>query len=80
MEKSPTQLMLEAQRGQDIKVILRDTLEEHRHGKNMVVNVGLALGVSYATVYRWCEDLGIDIEEYRRPIPEDPAPSVGTSR
>ena len=31
------------------------------------------IGVTNATIYRWCEDLGIDINEYRCPV-------EGTSR
>ena len=71
MQKSPTQLLLEAQHHQDIKAILVECLETHRAGKNLVMRVGLELGVSDATVYRWCEDLGINIDEYRRPFIEE---------
>ena len=30
--------------------------------------VAVDLEVTDATVYRWCEELGIDIDEYRRPV------------
>ena len=47
--------------------ILRDTLEEYRGHRNQVARVAVALNLSNATVYNWCRDLGIDIDEYRRP-------------
>ena len=65
--KSPTQLMLEAQRQLDIKDILLESLESHRTRKSLVLFVAVDLGVSDVTVYRWCEDLGIALDEYRRP-------------
>ena len=67
VEKSPTQLMLEAQRRLDIRGIVLGSLQQHRAQKNLVLLVALDLGVSDVTVYRWCEDLGIDINDYRRP-------------
>ena len=30
--------------------------------------VSVDLGISDATLYRWCEQLGIDIGKYRRPV------------
>ena len=65
MQKSPTQLMLEAQRHLDIRDILLDLLKTYQGQKNLMMRVGVELGVSDATVYRWCEELGIDIKEYR---------------
>ncbi len=33
--------------------------------------VAVDLEVADATVYRWCEELGIDIDEYRRATPAE---------
>ena len=41
-------------------------LRKFRGRRNMLMLVSVELEVSDATVYRWCEDLGIDIDEYRR--------------
>ena len=71
MVKSPTQEKLEAQRNQDIREIVAGALERFRGRKNLLPLVAVDLGVSGMTVYRWCEDLGINIDEYRRPA--DPA-------
>ncbi len=67
MFKSPTQEKLEAQRNQDIRDIVLSALRKFRGRRNMLMLVSVELEVSDATVYRWCEDLGIDIDEYRRP-------------
>ena len=67
-DKSPTQRMLEAQRQKSIRDIVVGTLESHRGRKNLVMAVALDLGVSDVTVYRWCEDLGINVDDYRHPI------------
>ena len=60
--------MLEAQRHEDIQEIIAGSLEKHRGQKNLVMVVALDLGVADVTIYRWCTDLGIDIDEYRRPV------------
>ena len=67
MEKSPTQLMLEAQRQQPIKEILKTALECRRGYRNLVTTVSVDLGISYGTLYRWCGDMDIKIDDYRRP-------------
>ena len=69
MNKSPTQEKLEAQRNQDIPDIVVGVLEKYRARRNMMMLVAVDLEVTDATVYRWCEDLGIDIDEYRQPHP-----------
>ena len=67
MQKSPTQEKLEAQRHQDIRDIVTNVLEKYRCRRNMLMLVAVNLEISDATLYRWCSDLGIDIDEYRRP-------------
>ena len=67
MLKSYTQQKLEAQRDGDIRDIVTGTLLKYQGCKNMVMLVGVDLGITSTTLYRWCEDLGIDIDEYRRP-------------
>ena len=61
--------MLEAQRHLDIKDIVLCSLRKNRARKNLVMLVALDLGVSDVTVYCWCAELGIDIDEYRSPAP-----------
>ena len=73
--KSPTQEKLEAQRHQDIRDIVMGTLEKYRGRRNMQMLVAVDLEVTYATVYRWCAGLGIDINEYRQQ-PEPAAQEV----
>ena len=70
MVKSPTQEKLEAQRNQDIRDIVLSALRKFRGRRNMLMLVSVELEVSDATVYRWCDDLGIDIDEYRRSAPD----------
>ena len=67
MTKTPTQQKLEAQRGKDIAVILMEVLESRRCQKHMVTTAAFDLGVTDATLYQWCREFGIDIDEYRRP-------------
>ena len=66
MSKSPTQEKLEAQRKRDIRDVVVDSLLRHHGRKNIVVLVCADLDISDATLYRWCEDLDIDINEYRK--------------
>ncbi len=67
MVKSPTQEKLEAQRQSDIRSIIIATLTRYRGRRNMVLLVAVDLEITDTTLYRWCSDLGIDIDEYRRP-------------
>ena len=67
MEKTPTQGKLEAERGKDIRQILIDCLESRRGQRNKINKIAIDLDVTAPTIYRWCEEIGIDIEEYRCP-------------
>lgn len=67
MEKTPTQEKLEAQQGKDIRQILVGCLEARRGQRNKINKIAIDLGVTAPTIYRWCEENGIDIEEYRCP-------------
>ena len=67
MLKSYTQQKLEAQRGGDIREIVIESLRQHRGLRNMVMLVSVDLEITDTTLYRWCDELGIDIDEYRRP-------------
>ncbi len=69
MMKSPTQEKLEAQRKKDIRDIITGVLEKFRGRRNMLVLVAADLEVTGTTLYRWCEELGIDINDYRRATP-----------
>ena len=77
MPKSPTQEKLEAQRQRDIREVVVDSLLRYRCRRNMVMFVSVDLGISYTTLYRWCEDLSIDIDEYRRPVAKRVAQEAG---
>ena len=65
-QKSPTQELLEAQRHEDIRDIVIGALRKYQARRNTIVMVAADLGVSDTTLYRWCEDLGIDIYDYRK--------------
>ena len=65
--KTPTQEKLEAQRNKGMADILREALEGRRGQKHMVTIAAMDLGVTDATLYQWCREFGIDIDEYRRP-------------
>ncbi len=65
--KTDRQTVLELQRSKPIEEILREALENNRGRKFLMTHVALDLQVTDATVYNWCETLGIDIDEYRRP-------------
>ena len=60
---------MEQLHGKPLDRVLRETLESYRGQRQQVTLTGLALGVTGVTVYSWCNDLGIDIEEYRRLAP-----------
>ena len=62
-QKSPTQGLLEAQRHEDIRDIVIGALRKYQVRRNTIGMVAADLGVSDTTLYRWCEDLGIDIDE-----------------
>ena len=66
MLKSYTQQKLETQRGGDIREIVVDSLRQHRGLRNMVMLVSVDLEITHTTLYRWCDDFDIDIDEYRR--------------
>ena len=61
--KTPTQEKLEAQRGQDIKQIVTEALETHR-GKFAALRASMELEISDATLYSWCREYGIAVEDY----------------
>ena len=69
--KTDRQMLLEIQHGRSVEELLRNALETHRGRRNLTMLVALNLELSNATVYNWCADLGIDIDEYRRPSEEE---------
>ena len=69
MIKTAVQQFLEDQRGRDIRDIMIGAFEEHRGLPNMLMRVAVDLGISDVTLYSWCRQMGIDIEEYRREEP-----------
>ena len=67
--KTDKQTVLELQRSKSIEEIIRDSLEQTRGEKFQITLAALDLGVTDATFYSWCRALGIDIDEYRNPVP-----------
>ena len=67
MIKTASQQVLEARRGQCIKTIVTAVLSRFQGRRNIVTLAAADLDISDNTLYRWCNDLGIDIDEYRRP-------------
>ena len=65
--RTTVQEILEAQHQKGIREIVSDALRLYGGRRNMVGLAAVDLGVTDATVYNWCRDLGIDIDEYRRP-------------
>ena len=63
--KTDKQTVIELQRSKPIEQVLQETFERHQGKKLLVAHVALDLDVTDATVYNWCRDLGIDIDEYR---------------
>lgn len=71
MNKTPTQEKLEAQRHKDIKDIVMGALEKYRgQQKHLAALAAIELDISDAALYRWCRDLGINIDDYRLPAQE----------
>ena len=68
MPLTPTQEKLQFQQGKDIETILKDALESRRAQKHMVARAALDLELTDATVYQWCREFGIDIDDYRCPL------------
>ena len=66
--KTDRQALIELQHSKPIDQVIRDALENTRGKKSQIALVAVDLGVTDATIYKWCEDLGINIEDYRRPI------------
>lgn len=62
--KTPTQLLLEAQRGKDIRTIMLDTLEKHRATRTMVKDCCTDLNVSWGTFYKWAAEFNITVSNY----------------
>lgn len=71
--KTDKQVLLELQHGKPLEDILRDALAKFQGRKSYVALAAIDLGLSDATLYSWCEDLGIDTKEYRWAATESPA-------
>ena len=67
--KTDKQMLLELQHGgKPWEQVLREALEVNRGHTQHVARVAIALGLSIGTVYNWCHELGIAINQYRRPL------------
>ena len=69
--KTLKQEKLEVQRKKEIGQIIRETLENHRADKNMAQSAAIDLGITSGTMYQWCRELGISLEEYHKPPPSE---------
>ena len=67
MARTLLQEKLELQHGKPIEDLLKATLEAHRGQKGLPYLVATDIGISDGTLYWWCRELGIDIDDYRRP-------------
>ena len=65
--KTDRQALLEVQRGKPIEDVVREALEKYRGRKSQVALAGFDMGITDASVYNWCEQLGIDIKDYQQP-------------
>ena len=72
MLKTPKQEILELRNGMPIEDLLRATLEKFRGRHNRATLAAVFLEVSTATLYNWCAQYGIDINEYRTDEMQDP--------
>ena len=61
---------LEREHGKSIEEILRRALEARRSQKGVLYLVAADIGISDGTLYQWCREFGIDVDEYRRPRAE----------
>ena len=77
MSRTPTQSKLEVQRGRGIEEILKSSLNAYRGQKHMVTLIALDLGVTDATLYNWCREFGIDVDDYRCPSTSSGARRTG---
>ena len=68
---TPTQEKLEVQKKKEIRQIIQDALEKHRGRKNMAQAAAIDLGITGGTIYQWCRELDIDLEEYRKAAPRE---------
>ena len=73
MPKTLLQEKLEHQHGKAIEEILRETLDSHRGQKGMPILTAAELGISDGTLYWWCRELAININDYRRPAEDEEA-------
>ena len=73
MAKTDKQELLEAHREKDIKTIISDVLNGMRGEKNIPNKAATNLGVSQATFYQWCQQWGINLDDYRQQTTEEPA-------
>ena len=64
--KTDKQTLLEIQNSKPIENIIREALEAYRAQRHQVMLAAIDLGVTDATLYQWCREFGIDIDEYRR--------------
>ena len=69
--KTDKQTVLELQRSKPIVDIVRDALEKTRGERFQITLAALDLGITDATLYNWCRDLGIDIDAFRHPVGGD---------
>ena len=68
MALTTTQEKLQAQMGRDIQSVLMEALETRRGQTHLVARAALDLGLTDATLYQWCREFGINIDEYRRSV------------
>ena len=71
MARTLLQEKLELQHRKPIKEILCEALEARRGQKGLPYLVAGDIGISDGTLYWWCREFGIDIDDYRRPVVQE---------
>ena len=64
MGKTDRQLLIEMQQQKPIREIMETTLEKHRGRQHQITLAAVELDVSITTIYKWCEQLNIDLKAY----------------
>ncbi len=66
--KTTAQQLLEARNpGKDIREIIQDAMGSRKGQKYIVSRSAMDMDISPYTLYNWCKELDISIEDYRRP-------------
>ena len=77
--KTDKQALRELQYGKPLAAVLRDTLEKFRGQAYQINRAALDMNVSVGTIYNWCADYGIDLDEFRGSLPDPVEANAGVN-